>query len=439
MTLRLPSLAPFRHGDFTRFWAMRACGTLAVQIQATTLGWQVYELARDAGRSVTESAFLLGVVGLLQFLPLLVLSPFGGQAADRWNRKAILLAYHFVKAATALWLVSSAAFGDESAIVAVFAAAVVVGAINAFAPSASQAMLPTLLPREELPQAIALSSLAFSTASVVGPAVAGAAIALGETAGGLGAQFAYGLTVLFCLAAFILCLTIRPPAQTPIADAKAVTLILEGLAYTWRNKIVLGAISLDLVAVLLAGATALLPVYARDILHVGPDGLGLMRAAPAAGAALVAIVLAATPLRRRVGQWMFASVGVFGVSTLAFGVSEIFWLSLSLLVIIGASDMVSVYVRSALIQLSTPDNMRGRVSATSFIFISASNELGEFQSGVFARLFGPVGAVVVGGIGAVACAGLWIKLFPALWRMNRFEDATAYGEALAETPLHRPV
>jgi hypothetical protein len=164
-----------------------------------------------------------------------------------------------------------------------------------------------------------------------------------------------------------------------------------------------------------------------------------MRAAPAAGAALVAIVLAATPLRRRVGQWMFASVGVFGVSTLAFGVSEIFWLSLSLLVIIGASDMVSVYVRSALIQLSTPDNMRGRVSATSFIFISASNELGEFQSGVFARLFGPVGAVVVGGIGAVACAGLWIKLFPALWRMNRFEDATAYGEALAETPLHRPV
>lgn len=431
MNVRLPSFTPFRHANFTRFWAMRALSTLAFQIQATTLGWQVYEIARDSGRSVADSAFLLGVVGLLQFLPLLVLSPFGGQAADRWNRKAILLAYHAVKGATAVWLLSAADLAGDTAIAAVFAAAVVVGAVNAFAPSASQAMLPTLLPREELPQAIALSSLAFSTASVIGPALAGAAIAAGEAAGGLGAQFAYGLTALFCLGAFVLCLSLRPPKQTPIANAKAWALIKEGLVYTWRNKIVLGAISLDLVAVLLAGATALLPVFARDILHVGPEGLGLMRAAPALGAALVAILLAATPLRRRVGPWMFLSVAIFGLATLGFGLSTVFWLSLILLVVIGASDMVSVYVRSSLIQLATPDGMRGRVAATSFIFISASNELGEFQSGVFARLFGPVGAVVIGGVGAVACAGLWIKLFPALWRMDRFEDATAYGESLA--------
>ena len=426
--MRLPSLAPFRHRDFRLFWIMRAVGTLGFQIQATTIGWQVYEIARDSGRGVGESAFLLGLVGLAQFVPLLILSPFGGQAADRWNRKRILLAYHASKATLLMALAATAALAGDRALIAVFIVAAVSGGLSAFAPSASQAMQPALVPRQDLPQAIALSSLAFSTASIVGPAIAGAAIAFGEGAGIGGALAAYGLAATFFAIAFGVCLAIRAPAQTPVANARALTMIVEGLVYVWRNKIVLGAISLDLVAVLLAGATALLPVYARDVLHVGPEGLGMLRAAGSFGAAVVALALAAIPLQRNVGPLMFASVGVFGLATLAFGVSTNFWLSLTALTIVGASDMVSVYVRSSLIQLATPDAMRGRVASTSFIFISASNELGEFQSGVFARLFGPVNAVVIGGIGAVLCAALWIKLFPALWRMDAFEDAARYAE-----------
>ncbi|MBU6372040.1 MAG: MFS transporter [Alphaproteobacteria bacterium] len=407
---------------------MRAVSTLGFQIQATTIGWQVYELARDSGRSVADSAFLLGLVGLAQFLPLLLLSPFGGQAADRWNRKRILQAYQAAKIVTLLALAATSALASDAALIAVFCAAVVSGAVNAFAPSASQALLPGLVPREELPQAVAISSLAFSTASIVGPSLAGAAIALGEGTTFGGATIAYGLAGAFFILGFCVCALIRPPPQEPPANSNALVMIREGFVYVWRNKIVLGAISLDLVAVLLAGATALLPVYARDILHVGPEGLGIMRAAGSAGAALVAVILAAAPLQRRVGPWMFAAVGVFGLATLLFGLSTVFWLSVVALFLIGASDMVSVYVRSSLIQLATPDAMRGRVASTSFIFISASNELGEFQSGVAARFLGPVGAVVLGGIGAVICSGLWIKIFPQLWRMDSFEDALAFAE-----------
>lgn len=414
---------------------MRGVGTLGFQIQATAIGWQVYEIARASGRSVGESAFLLGLVGLAQFLPLLLLSPFGGQAADRWNRKAILIAYHGGKALTLTMLLWASLLPGQTSLVAIFAAATISGALSAFAPAASQALMPSLVPRPILPQAIALSSLAFSTMSIVGPAVAGGLIAFGEAQGARGAEFAYAAAAAMFLGSLWLCTTIKAPAQAKLDNPRALSLILEGLGYVGRNPIVLGAISLDLVAVLLAGATALLPVYARDILHVGPDGLGLMRAAPAAGAALVAFVLAAAPLRRRVGKWMFGSVAVFGLATVAFGVSTVFAASLIALFIVGASDMVSVNVRSSLIQLATPEAMRGRVAATSFIFISASNELGEFQSGLFARLFGPIGAVVIGGVGAVLTVGLWIKLFPALWRMDSFEDAARYAERDATAPL----
>jgi MFS family permease len=428
--LRLPSLEPFRHANFRLYWTMRAVGTLGFQIQATAIGWQVYEIARASGRSVGDSAFLLGLVGLAQFLPLLALSPFGGQAADRWSRQRIIIVYHAGKALTLIGLIAASQAEGEAALWAIFVAAAISGALSAFAPAASQAMLPNLLPRESLPQAIALSSLAFSTSSIIGPALAGVAIALGETAGGRGAEAAYGMALAFFVGSLALACALRPPPQEKLADAQALKLIREGLVYVFRNRIVLGAISLDLVAVLLAGATALLPVYARDILKVGPEGLGLMRTAPAAGAALVALYLAAAPLTRRVGPWMFVSVGVFGVATVLFGVSTVFWLSLALLFVIGAADMVSVYVRSSLIQLATPDAMRGRVASTSFIFISASNELGEFQSGLFARMFGPVGAVVMGGVGAILCAGLWTRLFRDLWRMDAFADAARYGERL---------
>jgi MFS family permease len=426
--MRLPSLAPFRHRQFFTYWLMRAVSTLGFQVQATTIGWQVYEIARDGGRSVEQSAFLLGLVGLAQFLPLLILSPFGGQAADRYSRKGIILGYQLAKIATLLALVWVSFNGGAGALAAVFAAAIVSGAVNAFAPAASQALMPMLVPKEDLPQAVALSSLAFSTSSILGPALAGFAIAIGETSSLGGAVTAYGLAAAFFLGALCLCLTLRPPRQEKPKNPKALAMILEGLRYVRDNKIVLGAMSLDLVAVLLAGATALLPVYARDILHVGPEGLGWMRAAPAAGAAAVALWLAATPIRTHVGPWMFLSVAVFGLATIGFAASSLFWLSLTLLAVIGAADMISVYVRSSLVQLATPDAMRGRVASTSFIFISASNELGEFQSGLFARAFGPIGAVVIGGIGAVLTVGIWIKLFPALWRMDTFEDAVRYAE-----------
>jgi MFS family permease len=429
--MRTPSLTPFRHRQFLKYWIMRAISTLGFQIQATTIGWQVYEIARDRGQSVQESAFLLGLVGLAQFLPLLVLSPFGGQAADRWNRQGIILGYQVAKIATLLALVYVSLQGGTGALTAVFAAAIISGAVNAFAPAASQALMPSLVPKEDLPQAVALSSLAFSSSSILGPALAGLAIAFGETQGLGGGVTAYALAAVFFAGACALCLSLRPPKQEKPENPRALALILEGLRYVRDNKIVLGAISLDLVAVLLAGATALLPVYARDILHVGPEGLGWMRAAPALGAASVALFLAAMPIRTRVGPWMFASVAVFGLATTLFGLSNVFWLSLLALVVIGASDMVSVYVRSSLVQLATPDSMRGRVASTSFIFISASNELGEFQSGVFARLFGPIGAVLIGGVGAVLTVGLWIKLFPALWKMDTFEDAAAYAAAPA--------
>jgi MFS family permease len=426
--MKLPSFAPFRHREFAKFWVMRLLGTLAFQAQATTIGWQVYELARDGGRSVEDSAFLLGLIGLAQFLPLLALSPFGGMAADRWNRKWILAGYHSAKGAAILALAAISLYATDQTLTAVFAVAIITGAVNAFAPSASQALMPMLVPKEELPQAVALSSLSFSSASIVGPAMAGLAIAAGENWGGHGALAAYGLGALFSLGALILCLSLKAPRQERLEDPRTLSLITEGFAYVWRNKIVLGAISLDLAAVLLAGATALLPVFARDILNVGPEGLGWMRAAPALGAAVVAIWLAAAPIQRRVGPWMFLSVGAFGLATLVFGLSSVFWLSLVALVLIGATDMVSVYVRSSLIQLATPDAMRGRVASTSFIFISASNELGEFQSGVFARLMGPVGAVFFGGVGAVAVAAAWVKLFPQLWAMDSFEDAARYAD-----------
>lgn len=433
--MRLPSLAPFRHRQFLTYWLMRSVSTLGFQVQATTIGWQVYEIARDRGQSVEQSAFLLGLVGLAQFLPLLILSPFGGQAADRYSRKGIILGYQLAKIATLVALVLVSLRNGDGALTAVFAAAIISGAVNAFAPAASQALMPMLVPKEDLPQAVALSSLAFSTSSIIGPAIAGVAIAVGEGASLGGAVTAYGLAAAFFLGAVCFCLSLRPPKQEKPTNPRALAMILEGLRYVRDNKIVLGAMSLDLVAVLLAGATALLPVYARDILHVGPEGLGWMRAAPAAGAAAVALWLAAMPIRTRVGRWMFLSVAVFGLATVGFGLSQAFVASLAFLALIGATDMVSVYVRSSLIQLATPDSMRGRVASTGFIFISASNELGEFQSGLFARAFGPVGAVVIGGIGAVLTVGLWIKLFPALWRMDTFEDAARYAERDATAAL----
>ncbi len=412
--LRIPSLEIFRHRAYAQYWVARWFGTFAVQMQVTAMGWQIYDEARAHGQSIAEAAFLLGLVGLAQFLPLLVLSLFGGQAADRYNRRLILVACFGSKALIALGLAVASQFGADVVIPAIFAAAIVTGATNAFMPPAATALLPMLLPREELPQGIAWSSLAFQSSLIIGPAVGGVIYAFGPVV-------PYTATLVLLLVAAVLMLTLKAPKQNEVRDARTIGMIIEGLRFVWANKIVLGAISLDLVVVLLAGAIALLPVFARDILHAGPSELGILRSAMGVGAATVALWLALKPLRARVGFWMFGATIVFGIATIVFGLSQWMWLTTLALAVAGGVDMISVYVRQSLIQLATPDEMRGRVSAVSFVFISASNELGDFEAGLMARIFGPVMAVTIGGVGAVVASAAWMRLFPALAKADGFE------------------
>jgi MFS family permease len=413
-----PSFAPFRHTAFARYWWARVFWTLGTQIQITAMGWQVYDIARARGNSIEEGAFLLGLIGLAQFLPLLLLSLFGGQAADRFDRRSIILIGIAAKIVIAGGLVIVAGSQADILITAIFGVAVLTGMLNAFLPAASSAMVSNLVPRAELPQAIALMSLSFQGGSIVGPALGGLLFALG-------APVPYACACGLFVCGLALTLATQAPQQEKVESGRTLEMIRAGLIYVRDNKIVLGALSLDLAVVLLAGATALLPVFARDILNAGPEALGALRSATAIGAGLVSVSLALAPIKRHVGTWMFGAVFVFGVATLGFGLSRDIWLSVACLAIAGGADMISVYVRSSLVQLATPDAMRGRVSAISFVFISASNELGEFQSGVAARFLGPVMAVVVGGIGAVVVAGVWMKLFKPLAQADRFEDAEA--------------
>lgn len=409
-----PSFAVFRRRAYTQYWLARVCASSSTQMLAIAIGWQVYDIARET-RSIEQSALLLGMVGLVQFLPLLTLSLIGGMVADRYDRKLTLTLCQVGRfaAVAGLFAVSTTSM---SALPAIFVAAAVLGGLNAFIPAASNAFFPQLVPRSDLPQAIAWNSLGFQGAAIMGPAIGGVLFIYGP-------QLVYAVCGVLIVVATVLIATTPAPQHTPLPSARSTQMIVEGLRYVRDNSIVFGAISLDLVVVLFGGATALLPVFARDILHTGPEGLGLLRAAPAVGAAVVAYGLASRALSRRVGAWMFASVVVFGLAMLGFAVSKLFWLSALALAITGAADMISVYVRQSLIQLATPDAMRGRVSAVSFIFISASNELGEFESGVAARFIGPIGAVVLGGIAAVTASAAWMRLFPALLRVNAFEDA----------------
>ncbi len=409
----IPSLRVFRHRAYAHYWVMRQLLSASRQMQAVAIGWQVYDLARQT-RGVEESAFVLGLVGLAQFLPVLLLSLVGGQAADRFDRKMILVVSNIGRVLAGFALIASVSMPAAQALPIVFAMSVVMGAVNAFAPAASNALYPTLVPREDLAPAIAWNSLGFQVSSVAGPAIGGLLYALGG-------EIVYAFSTLMVVGAILAIATARTPKQEPVANARGFAMALEGLRYVRDNKIVLGAISIDLVVVFFGGATALLPVFARDILHAGADGLGLLRAAPAFGAAIVAFALAVRPLERKVGPWMLWSIVIYGLATLAFGLSKIFWLSMGLLAITGAADMISVYVRQALIQFATPDAMRGRVASVSFMFISASNELGEFESGVAARFIGPIGAVVLGGSVAIAAALAWFRLFPQMAKADRFE------------------
>ncbi|WP_374657550.1 MFS transporter [Phenylobacterium sp.] len=408
-----PSAAALlRSRDFMLFWSTRVASTLGVQIQSVALGWQVYAVARRT-HTVAESAFYVGMIGLVTFIPVLLLALWAGEAADRYDRKRILQFCYAGEIASALVLLAASVL-NFATIPLLLGVAVMFGISRAFMGPAGTAMGPMLVPRSLLPRAIAWNSLAWQGGSIVGPALGGVLVSLSPAV-------AYGATTALYLVAVATVSMIAMNTQPEVQEGSGWTLIKEGLAYVWGNKIVFGAISLDLFAVLLGGATALLPVYARDILHVGAEGFGMLRAGPAIGATIIAVWLAANPIRRRAGPIMFAGVAVFALATVVFGVSRHFWLSVVALAVLGGADMLSVYVRQTLIQIVTPDQMRGRVAAVSSLFIGASNELGEFRTGVAARFMGAVAAAVSGGVAALIVTGLWAKLFPALRKADRLE------------------
>lgn len=404
-------LTLFRRPQYALYWFGRFFGSLASTAQAVIIAWEVYELARRTS-SVQEAAFAVGMIGLAQFLPLFALTLTAGETADRHDRRVIVVLCLALEGATVAALAAHSIYGADT-LWPIFAAAAVFGCARAFLMPSSASLAPMLVPIEMLPRAIAASSLAQQSSSIIGPAIGGLLCAISPAVG-------YIVCLGFYAVAGICMLMIRANTKPAFQPGRSrVALIKEGLGYVWGNKIVLGAISLDLFAVLLGGATALLPVFAKDVLHVGPEGFGILRSAPAVGAMVVAAFLAVRPIRYKAGLRMFLAVAAFGVMTIVFAVSRSFVLSVLALVVLGAADMVSVFIRHSLVQIATPDIMRGRVSAVSTLFIGASNELGEFESGIVARFFGPVGAVIFGGVGSLVVTGVWAKIFPALRKADR--------------------
>lgn len=391
---------------FMRFWYARVAGTTGNQMLMVAVGWQMYEL--------TGSAWDLGLVGLLQFLPALLLTLVAGHVADRYDRTRILALCMAAQVGIAL-LLMAATQGQWVGRGLLLGLSVALGMAKAFQMPAQQALVPSLVPSAVLPRALAFSSMGMQASIIGGPALGGFIYVAG-------ANVVYAV----CAAAFalsvVLFLRIGHPHVPPPKEPVSLATVLAGVKFIWRRPVVLGAISLDLFAVLLGGATALLPMFAKDVLHVGPWGLGLLRAAPAVGALCMSAALAQWPITRRVGHVMFAAVAVYGLATLAFAMSTWFVPSLLALCVSGAADMVSVVIRQSLVQLETPDAMRGRVSAVNSIFIGASNQLGEFESGATAALWGPIGSVLVGGAGTLLVAALWMKLFPALARRERLTE-----------------
>lgn len=397
----------FRDPAFRHFWFARLCTTIGYQIFTVAVGWQMYDLTRDP--------FMLGMVGLVQFLPSIVLLLMSGHVADRFDRRIIVRTCQMLEAVIAASM-AVASFSGWVTSEHIFLFVALIGGCRAFETPTLQALLPSVVTPRQLPRAVALASSAAQTAIIIGPALGGFAYVAG-------AGVVYTISaVLFAIAAMLVfTLKLRQAAQRLTAPVSIKTLFA-GFAYIRSHQVLLGAVSLDLFAVLLGGATALLPIYARDILHTGPWGLGLLRSSPAIGALVTALWLARHPLNRRVGRVMFGAVAIFGVATMVFGVSTWLPLSMGALVVLGASDMISVVVRQTLVQLDTPDDMRGRVGAVNSVFIGASNQLGEFESGVTAALLGPVGAVLLGGAGTVLVVGAWMKLFPALTHRDRLHD-----------------
>lgn len=417
---------PLQLPAFRFYFVARLTATIAQMAMVIVIGWQVYDIARET-MGIRDAAFQLGLIGLVQFVPLFVLTPISGWAADRIDRRFIARAALLLELGCAAILGVATVSGAISLPI-LFAVAALLGVARAFAGPALGALAPNLVPREILPRAIALGSTAWQTGAIAGPALGGL---LYDVTPYLPYAFS---AVLFTVSAA--CLFAIPAIErTTMAGGSPWQQMADGLSYVRRNRLVLGAITLDLFAVLLGGVVAMLPVFARDILAVGADGLGPLRAAPAVGATLTALVFSVRPLRTNVGSKMLVAVVVFGAATVAFGLSTNYFLSLAMLALLGASDMFSVYIRQSLIQLHTPDAMRGRVAAASTLAISASNELGEARSGFVAALIGPIAATVAGGVAAIGVTLIWAWWFPELRRARNFEvpdepppqDATTIG------------
>jgi len=405
----------YRARDLHYFVGSRFLSTIATQAQSVAIGWQIYDMER--------TPLALGLVGLCQFLPMFLLTLPAGDIIDRLNQRRIYSLAAAVQAACSALFVALSLWPPQGAW-PFYAVLVLFGAARGFAGPSGQSLLPFLVPLERLPKATAYSSSAFTAAVISGPALGGFLYALGHPA------VVYSACIAGFLVAALIVTRLGGRRFTPAKSlASRYERVAEGVRFVRRRPVILGAISLDLFAVLLGGAVALLPVYARDILHVGPVGLGLLRSAPAVGSFTSAFILTRRPIARHVGAKMFATVALFGLATIVFGLSSYFYLSLAALAATGAADMVSVFVRSSLIQLSTPDAMRGRVSAVNMLFIGASNELGEFESGISAALLGTVPAVVLGGIGTLAVVAGWMRLFPPLRKVDRFADVTAVDHA----------
>ena len=392
--------------DFRLYLGTRLLAVIAYQMAGVAVGWQVYDLTGDP--------LMLGSIGLAEFLPNLLLTLPAGQVADRFDRRRVLLTFMGLHA-IAVSLLLTLALMPSPPVVAIFAVVMITGTARAFLAPASQSLLPLLVPPESFPRAVAFSSTIMQLAMIVGPATGGMLYMFGP-------PVVYGSALVLLAGAMLSAAGLKARLVVRTGTASGIRGLLAGIHYVHARKDILGAISLDLFAVLLGGAVALLPIYARDILHVGPTGLGLLRAAPSVGAASMALALARWPLNRRAGHKLFVAVAVFGLTTVVFGLSTSFPLSLAALVVLGCADVVSVVVRQTLVQIRTPDDMRGRVSAVNWVFIGASNELGGFESGLTASWFGTVPAVVIGGIGTLLVAALWAWRFPELRRVDRLSD-----------------
>jgi MFS family permease len=408
-----------RHRAFVAFWLARIASSFGFQMLSVAVGWQIY--------AITGRAFDLGLIGLVQFVPSVLLALPAGHAADQFERRRIVLlgqVLEWIAIAALAWLSLAYDIHEAGILLLVF----VIGIAKAFEFPALQSMLPALVPPAILPRAMAVNSSAGQAAMIMGPALGGFLYVAGPGA-------VYAVCAALYLVSVVLMARLRYEQAPPKREPATLKTVFAGVHFIRARKDVLGVISLDLFAVLLGGATALLPIFARDILHTGPWGLGLLRAAPAVGALLMSVWLARHDMQRQVGMIMFASVAGFGAATLVFALSTTLWLSLAALFALGGFDMVSMVIRGALVQLDTPDEMRGRVSAVNAIFINTSNQLGEFESGMLAAWLGAVGATVIGGIGTLVVVGAWMAMFPSLRRRQQLHVKAAAREEPAADML----